>query len=646
MHLADYLYVADSGNRRVQIFTRDGILVGKIADAPNSQTRRLQRPVAVVTNTARDIYVADAESKAIQVFSPAREWKQALGAGRYETIQGLSVDGEGRVYVLASTERAKQLVDVYNGTELEFSFAAYRAPKVEATREATLSIPLGGYDITVHDAGRKQLALYHYLQSPQRVAGVEVVGDPARVRVAWRKSPERYVAAYRVYGAVERSGAYERIAETKETEAVFKLTDKPHAHFKVSAVTSLEVEGEASAPVEDLFRAAYRQFELKQFDAALAGFERAAKSAPGHAAYVEYLGRSLLALGRNDAAIVQFQALGRRTGLEKQGMLLEAQALSASGDLLAARTVIERAISAKHADTSTYTLCADLSLQLRDPPGAVRCADIALAGDPSNPHARAMRGEALVRLGTVEKGLAELDAANAAAPADADLWRRSARVLQGLGRNKEALQRYGKLLELAPRDAGRAARQRGDPSRAERARSGAHRRPVAHRQRGAGKPRPVHPRPHRAQAGEARGSGHRLRARHPARRQAGRGVGRARGGLSRAEGRTQGARCAGSRGRPAGRPGLGLPPPRRARGARRPPRRGAAAASSAPSRSSPAMRTCAWRTPARSPSSSAGTTPPTRRARRSASRRRTSRRWFSAPKRPTARARTATRSRR
>ena len=453
MHLADYLYVADSGNRRVQIFTRDGILVGKIADAPGSQVRRLGRPVAVVINTARDIYVADAEAKAIQLFSAAREWKQTLGAGRYETIQSLAVDGEGRVYVLASTERARQLVDVYNGTELEFSFAAYRAPKVEPTREATLSIPLGGYDITLHDLGRKQLAIYHYLQSPQRVAGVEVLGEPARVRVSWRKSAERYVAAYRVYGAAESSGPYERIAQTKETEALFKSGDKPHAHFKVSAVTSLEVEGEASAAVEDLFRSAYRQFELKQFDAALTGFERGAKSAPGHAAYVEYLGRSLLALGRNDAAIVQFQALGKRAGLEKQGMLLEAQALTATGDLLAARAVVERAISAKHADVSTYTLCADLSLQLRDPAGAVRCADIALAVDSSSPHARALRGEALVRLGTVEKGVAELDAATAAAPADAELWRRSARVLQGLGRNKEALERYAKVLELAPRDA-------------------------------------------------------------------------------------------------------------------------------------------------------------------------------------------------
>jgi tetratricopeptide (TPR) repeat protein/DNA-binding beta-propeller fold protein YncE len=454
MHLADYLYVADSGNRRVQMFTRDGIFVGKIADAPDSKLRRLQRPVAVVADAARNLYVADSESKLIHVFSPLREWRQALGEGRgYESFQGMSIDAEGRIYVLATTERSRQMVDVYNRGELEFSFSAYRAPRVEAPREATLSLPLDGYDITLYEAARKQVAVYHYLQLPQPVAGVEVLGEPNRVRVFWRKSPERFVSAYRVYGAAERAGPYQQLAQTNDLQASFDTGAKPYNYFTVAALSRLEVEGEPALAVEDLFRTAYRQFEQKEYLAALAGFEHAVATTPGHAANIEYLGRSLLGLGRYESAIAQFQTLGRRTGLEKQGMLLEAQALSGTGDLLAARSVVERAISAKHADASTYTLCADLSLQLRDPAGAVRCADIALIADPANAHARAMRGEALVRLGTPEKGVAELNAATAAAPGDAELWRRSGKVLLGLGRGKEALVRYGKVLELNPRDA-------------------------------------------------------------------------------------------------------------------------------------------------------------------------------------------------
>jgi tetratricopeptide (TPR) repeat protein/DNA-binding beta-propeller fold protein YncE len=457
LHLADYLYVADTGNRRVQIFTRDGILVNKISDPADAKAeqRRLGRPVAVITDAARNIYVGDDESHLVQVFSPAREWRQSLGAGRgYESIHGLALDSDNRLYVLATTDRAKQLVDVYRGGELEFSFAAYRAPKVEASREATLSIPLAGYDIAIHDADKKQFAVYHFLQAPQRPGALAVRGGPKRVEVAWRKSAERFVAGYRVYASTERDGQYVRIAEPKESDLSFEVDPlKAFTHYRVSAVTRLDVEGEMSAPVEDLFRAAFRLYEDGKYDVALAGFERAAKSAPEHPAHIEYLGRTLLALGKNEAALAQFQDLARRKGFETVGRQLEARALAAGGDVLGARAVVERAIATGNADTTTFTLCADFSLLLADPAGAVRCADTALEREPTNPYARAMRGEALVKLGTVDKGIAELDAATAAGPGDAELWRRSAHVLHGLGRNQEALARYLRVREIAPRDA-------------------------------------------------------------------------------------------------------------------------------------------------------------------------------------------------
>jgi len=456
LYLSDYLYVADTGNRRVQIFTRDGILVNKISDPADakSEQRRLGRPVAVVTDAARNIYVGDDESHAVQVFSPAREWRHSLGAGRgYESIHDLAVDSDNRLYVLATTDRAKQLVDVYRGGELEFSFAAYRAPKIEATREATLSIPLGGYDIALHDADKKQLSVYHFLQPPQRLGALAVRGGPKRVEVAWRKSAERFVVAYRIYASTDRDGQYVRVAETKEADLSFEVDPlKAFTHYRVSAVTRLDVEGEMTAPVEDLFRAAYRLYEGGKYDAALTGFERAAKSAPEHPAHIEYLGRTLLALGKNEAALARFQDLARRPGNEIVGRQLEARALAAGGDVLGARAVVERAIATGNADTTTFTLCADFSLVLADPAGAVKCADTALEREPTNPYARAMRGEALVKLGTPDKGIAELDAATAAAPGDAELWRRSARVLQSLGKNPEALALYARVREISPRD--------------------------------------------------------------------------------------------------------------------------------------------------------------------------------------------------
>jgi tetratricopeptide (TPR) repeat protein/sugar lactone lactonase YvrE len=453
IHLADHIYVADTGNRRVQIFTRDGIFVNKLADAEN-QPRRVGRPAAVVTDARGNIYVGDADSKSVQVFSARLEWRYALaGALPYETIHGLAVDSENRLYVFATTERAKQTVDVFDGQAREFSFAAYRAPEVEASDAATLSAPPGAYVFALHDAGRKELSFYQFLQTPPRVGSVQVRGEPAKAGLAWLKLPDRYVAGYRVYGARERDGPWERLADAQAAEASLG----PEAagkflYYRVAALSNFGVEGEASPATEDLFRSGLRQYEAGNPQGAAEAFARATQAGPDHVAAIEYLGRSLLALKRYDAAIGQFQDLSRRPGHETAGRLLEARAIAAGGDALGARSAVERAIAANQADRETYALCGELSLQLGDASGAVSCLEKALARDAANAPARAMLGEAFVRLGAVAKGLAELDAAAAASPSDLAIWRRAGRVLQSLGQPREALARYTKVLSIAPRD--------------------------------------------------------------------------------------------------------------------------------------------------------------------------------------------------
>jgi tetratricopeptide (TPR) repeat protein len=388
------------------------------------------------------------------VFSAKREWRYAVGGAPqpYQAIKGLSVDSDNNVYVLAATEGARQLVDVFQGAAREFTFAAYRAPRVEPSAEATFSIPLSGTELVLHDSERKQLGTYHFLRPPQRVGAVEVRGEPARVRIVWRKSGERLLG-YRVYAAPAREGPYERLIETPIPEAAFDAERVTRFQFyRVSAYSTFGIEGDHSAPVEDLFRSGYRLYEAKRYEPAAATLARAVKVAPDHATAIEYLGRSLSALGRHDAALGYYQDLARRPGQEVVGRRLEAGAMAAAGDTLGARSVVERAIVAGQADGATYLLCGELSLKLGDAAGAARCLDTALAKEPDNAAARAMLGESFIRLGATEKGLAELDAAAAANPADPAPLRRAGRLLEGLGRHREALERYAKILGPAPRD--------------------------------------------------------------------------------------------------------------------------------------------------------------------------------------------------
>jgi len=449
VHLADYLYVADTDNHRVQMFTRDGIFVNKLVDA-----QRLSKPVAVVTDSVGNIYVADAASKTVQVYSSKLEWRFSV-AGEpipYRAIYGLAVDSEDRLYVSSATEQGKQRVEVSYGGYGEFSFAAYRSPQIEPTASVTFSAPPAAYSFALFDADRKELAIYHYLQPLPRVGGVAVLGEPGKVRLTWLKSTARYVSGYRVYAAAAKDGPYELALETQAAEASLGAEAAGRfLDYRVGARSNFGIDGELSAPVEDVFRLGYREFEAGRNEPALAAFTRAAQASPDHAAAVEYRGRTLLAMGRYDAAVAQFQDLSRRPGREIAGRLLEAKALAASGDILGARSAVERAIAADQANAETYALCGDLGLQLGDASGAASCVEKALARDPKNATARAILGESYVRLGAVDKGIAELDRACAASPAETANWLRAGAVLLSLGRPREALERYNKALATAPR---------------------------------------------------------------------------------------------------------------------------------------------------------------------------------------------------
>jgi tetratricopeptide (TPR) repeat protein/DNA-binding beta-propeller fold protein YncE len=450
LHLADYLYVADTDNHRVQMFTRDGIFVNKLADA-----QRLQKPAGVVTDSVGNIYVADAGTKTVQVYSAKLEWRFAVAGepNPYRAIYGLAVDSENRLYVASATEQGKQLVDVSFGGFGEFSFAAYRSPQVEPTAAVTFSAPPASYTFALYDADRKEFSVYQYLQALPRVGGVTVLGEPDKVRLTWLKSTARYVSGYRIYAGAEKDGPYERVLESQTSEASLPADAAGRfLYYRVGARSNFGIDGEPSAPVEDVFRTGYREFSAGRNDAALAAFTRAAQASPDHAAAVEYLGRTLLAMGRYDAAVGQFQDLSRRPGWETVGRLLEAKAIAASGDLLGARSAVERAIAADQANAETYALCGDLGLQLGDAAGAVTCVEKALARDPKNATARAILGEAFVRLGAVDKGIAELDKACAASPADVGIWLRTGGVFLSLGRPREALERYNKALAIAPRN--------------------------------------------------------------------------------------------------------------------------------------------------------------------------------------------------
>lgn len=105
------LWVADTGNDRVQGFTRDGELVRVLAG-------RLRAPEAVAVDQAGNVFVADTgNSRALQ-YSWWGGFVREFGPGLLERPRGIALDGAGRLLVADAGHGRVARFDIRTGAAL------------------------------------------------------------------------------------------------------------------------------------------------------------------------------------------------------------------------------------------------------------------------------------------------------------------------------------------------------------------------------------------------------------------------------------------------------------------------------------------------------------------------------------------------
>ena len=456
--LGERIFVADTDNQRIQMFTRDGVFLDKLGNTKNG-TEVLRKPAAVAVDTQGNIYVADNGYNKVRVFSAKKEPLFDIGAsegarGGFEKIHDLAMDQDDNLYVLAATATNKYAVYIYSGPTRVFAFGSAGEHGAGLVRASTLSVAASEKTtLAVYDAGRKRLQTYYYEQVPSRVGGLVVHGAKQQTLLRWQKTPGTFITKYRVYAAAAADQDYQKISEAEGNSVT--LTRAPglnYLYYRVSAVSAFDREGPVSQPAQDLFSAAYVRYEEKNMAAAATLFAAVVKEDDANSDALEYLGRSLLEQGNYDAALRAFGDLSRHRGYEASAANLQAETLLRSNQLLLARATLDQAITAGTADAHTYLMCGQVTAQLGDNVAATDCLEKALRLDARNIDAHFQLGQVYVKMGAVNKGVAEFDTAVDMAPQLAETWQRAGAAYQGLARHDEALVRFNKALSIDPQN--------------------------------------------------------------------------------------------------------------------------------------------------------------------------------------------------
>jgi DNA-binding beta-propeller fold protein YncE len=103
MGLFDNLSIVDSGNNRIQKFTKDGQFLAKWGSA-GSGDGEFNMPWGIDLDAQGDVYIADWRNDRIQKFSPDGQFLMAFGAsgsgeGEFNRPSGVAVDRDGAIYV-------------------------------------------------------------------------------------------------------------------------------------------------------------------------------------------------------------------------------------------------------------------------------------------------------------------------------------------------------------------------------------------------------------------------------------------------------------------------------------------------------------------------------------------------------------------
>ncbi|HEX5056405.1 MAG TPA: tetratricopeptide repeat protein [Gammaproteobacteria bacterium] len=458
------IYVAEKGNKRVQIFSLKGVYLNKLSTKPDKEAPVLLEPASLAVDSNGNIYVADLGKNSILVFSGNRELMYEIGEpapspGAFKSIVDLALDTDNNLYVLGSTGLKEQTVQVYNGPSKVFEFGAFSkkdptgiglgtAISVSPTERTLVSV----FDIG--DAKNPGLINFNFLQAPAPVAGLRVAGGVDASRLEWSKPPGNYIAGYKIYGANDKEGSFEFIAKSDKPIANLGREQGGNFRFyKVSAVNGFGMEGPMSAARESEFLKAQAEYEKQNYSTAVEILLHDLEDNPGQPDALKLLGQSYIKMGRHELAAQQFSRLTQLDGYKTEGINLQIEALYLGKDYVEAMALMQSTLGSTERNVASYINCGRLSLKIGDAVGAASCLEDGLKLDAVNPDINFLLAQAYTVVGAVDKGIAQLEKTLKFAPGNASLWLRSGELYRSLGKLETAQKQYEQALKLEPDNA-------------------------------------------------------------------------------------------------------------------------------------------------------------------------------------------------
>ncbi len=451
------VYVADSGNNRVQIFARDGQFVRQIKGG-STETFEQVGPIAV--DSQKNLYVADQAGKfPIRVLQPSHKSVISIGyknksIHQFDKIHALDIDLQDRLYVLGSSDANKYSVRLYENHRKieEFGSGHNNGSPLYFARATSLSVSSSDKNtIYINDDKRNRLFRFDYHESPDAAFGLRVQANKEQVKLHWASSYSPLIAAYQVQAAASADGLYRTIAKTTEPHITFKYIESQSLPwYRIRTISGLGVTGAPSAPRQNRFYQLDQLFKLGQYHEVIKLADRILKAEPDNADVLYHKAQSQLLSGQQQASLASFRRLEQFPGYQDLSIRQQVRAFYELEQYLDARSLIEQVLAQTPDELYPYLVCAELSIKLADAIGAVTCAEDGLARHADSARLRYLLGRAYIMADVIEQGLQEYATVVASYPDNYPIRLLIAEHYMQMQRYQLALDQYEAIAKVSP----------------------------------------------------------------------------------------------------------------------------------------------------------------------------------------------------
>ena len=244
------VYVADTGNQRIDAFSPEGVFVFSIG--PKVGNYMLQEPVALAWDKAGFLYFVDKGLKKVFKCEPSgaflAAWgEEGSGPGQFQAPVSIAYDGQNYLYTL-DAELKRVSVHTKEGKWLTDFFAGGKADR-ELSDPAAVAVQ--DQKLVVADKGKGRILSFDL--HPQLAAPVAVSSSTKEgvVTLSWQAVDDPWQAGYQVFRSSLPAGPFVAVGTAKEE----KFQDSEVASYekywyRVATLSKTKDVGPVSRPIE------------------------------------------------------------------------------------------------------------------------------------------------------------------------------------------------------------------------------------------------------------------------------------------------------------------------------------------------------------------------------------------------------------